>query len=520
MIIAKQSTAIIVTVGPVLDADGAFVSGGVVGDFKISKNGGAPAALNGSATLTHRATGHYSLSLTTSDVDTVGTAEIIIDDTVNGCPMKEIQVVEGVIYDAVYADSATGLLPANVTQISGDSTAADNLELAFDDTAGAVPWSGIVDQGTAQSVGANDIVLRSAAAFVDDALIGCTVYITNGTQLGSRSVITDYVGATDTATLGNGWTGATPTGTPTYKIFASAAGSGVAQTGDAYAIVNSGTYGNAALKTLIDAVDDYVDAEVSAIKTVTDQLADTLEDQGGGVYGFTEAALELAPSGTGASAASIADAVWDEAQADHVTVGSFGIVASEIADILVDTAEIGAAGAGLTNINLPNQTMDIVGSITGNLSGSVGSVTGAVGSVTGLTAADVGAIKAKTDNLPSDPADASVVAGLIAAVDAKVDIIDTNIDDIETLLGLTDTDVAAILALLDDARGEPAQGAPPVNPDLATKVDWLYKLMRNKITQTATTLSIYNDAGNVVDHKSTVSDDATTYTRGEIVSGP
>ena len=41
-------------------------------------------------------------------------------------------------------------------------------------------------------------------------------------------------------------------------------------------------------------------------------------------------------------------------------------------------ARIGVAGAGLTNINLPNQTMDT----TGSLSGSVGSVTGAVGSVT------------------------------------------------------------------------------------------------------------------------------------------
>jgi hypothetical protein len=56
----------------------------------------------------------------------------------------------------------------------------------------------------------------------------------------------------------------------------------------------------------------------------------------------------------------------------------------------VDTAEIGAAGAGLTNINLPNQTMDIVGNITGNLSGSVGSVTGAVGSVTGAVGSVTG----------------------------------------------------------------------------------------------------------------------------------
>ncbi|MCP4074617.1 MAG: hypothetical protein GY744_00350, partial [Gammaproteobacteria bacterium] len=52
-------------------------------------------------------------------------------------------------------------------------------------------------------------------------------------------------------------------------------------------------------------------------------------------------------------------------------------------------ARIGAAGAGLTAIDLPNQTMDI----TGSLSGSVGSVTGAVGSVTGA----VGSVTAGVD---------------------------------------------------------------------------------------------------------------------------
>jgi len=51
------------------------------------------------------------------------------------------------------------------------------------------------------------------------------------------------------------------------------------------------------------------------------------------------------------------------------------VVDGIVDDILLDTAEIGIAGAGLTNINLPNQTMDITGNITGNLSGSVGSVT-------------------------------------------------------------------------------------------------------------------------------------------------
>jgi len=49
-------------------------------------------------------------------------------------------------------------------------------------------------------------------------------------------------------------------------------------------------------------------------------------------------------------------------------------------------------------------------------------------------AGDIPAIKAKTDGLPSDPADASVVAGLIAALEAKVDAIDTIVDSITARL--------------------------------------------------------------------------------------
>lgn len=51
------------------------------------------------------------------------------------------------------------------------------------------------------------------------------------------------------------------------------------QTGDAYAVVNSGTYGNSALKTIIDTLDDYVDTEVAAIKAKTDQLTFTVPNQ-------------------------------------------------------------------------------------------------------------------------------------------------------------------------------------------------------------------------------------------------
>jgi len=86
--------------------------------------------------------------------------------------------------------------------------------------------------------------------------------------------------------------------------------------------------------------------------------------------------------------------------------------------------------------------------------------------------------------------------------------------------GRLDLILDAILAMLDDARTEPGQGAPPANPDAMTKLDYLYKAWRNKTTQTATTWSLYNDAGTTVDQKSTVSDDSTTATSGEIATGP
>lgn len=80
-------------------------------------------------------------------------------------------------------------------------------------------------------------------------------------------------------------------------------------------------------------------------------------------------------------------------------LGGGATVAANLADIEAQTDDIGAAGAGLTAINLPDQTMNITGDITGNLSGSVGSVTGAVGSVTGAVGSVTGAVGSVTGNV-------------------------------------------------------------------------------------------------------------------------
>jgi hypothetical protein len=125
-----------------------------------------------------------------------------------------------------------------------------------------------------------------------------------------------------------------------------------------------------------------LDADAQLVTKINDILTDTgttLQAEIDGVQADTEDIQTRLP------AALTADG---NIKADTLRIGgtlqTANDVGADVNDILVDTAEIGAAGAGLTNINLPNQTMDITGNITGNLSGSVGSVTGNVGgNVTG-----------------------------------------------------------------------------------------------------------------------------------------
>lgn len=123
----------------------------------------------------------------------------------------------------------------------------------------------------------------------------------------------------------------------------------------------------------------------------------------------------------------------------------------------------------------------VVGAV-GSVTGAVGSVTGAVGSVTGA----VGSVSALAAN--------SVTASALAT-DAVTEIVN------------------AVAAL---ACTEPS-AAVAASPTLIAAISWLLTLSRNKITQTATTQLIRNDADSGTIATSTVSDDGVTAIRGEFV---
>jgi hypothetical protein len=96
---------------------------------------------------------------------------------------------------------------------------------------------------------------------------------------------------------------------------------------------------------------------------------------------------------------------------------------------------------------------------------------------------------------------------------------------ITTLDGLENVSTAQVNAevvdaLVTDTYAEPGQGAPGATVSLKDKIGYIYKFLRNKKTATSTTISVYDDAGTTVDQKATISDDATTYTEEEYVSGP
>jgi hypothetical protein len=84
---------------------------------------------------------------------------------------------------------------------------------------------------------------------------------------------------------------------------------------------------------------------------------------------------------------------------------------------------------------------------------------------TAQTAGDIGAgvaaVKTKTDNLPSDPADESLIEAAItsahSATNSKIDAVDDYVDtEVAAILAAVDTEVAAIKAKTDNLPSDPA----------------------------------------------------------------
>jgi len=152
----------------------------------------------------------------------------------------------------------------------------------------------------------------------------------------------------------------------------------------------------------------------------------------------------------------------------------------------------------------------------------VGDTIAGVTTATNLTNAptngDLTATMKASVNTECDNALADYDGPTKAEADASFNTVNTNI------LNLNDVSAADVNTQVSDVMKtdtitEMAQGVPSATPTIEDAIMYLYMQWRNEVTQTATTLSLKNDGGTVIT-KATVSDDTTTFTKGEMVSGP
>ncbi len=274
-------------------------------DVKLSKNGGTSSNKN-SGGGTHIANGDYAFTFDAVDTNTVG--ELSVSISVSGaliCKAKFV-VLEEAVYDGLFASGAdgklpatlatadvTGNLPADIVAVSGATNAADNLELDYDGTGYAKSNSTI---GTCTTN--TDMVSEPQTQAGIRAAVG----------LASADLDTQLSNiVTDTAEIG-------------------AAGAGLTN------VPWNASWDAEVQSEVQDAIEaNHLDHLLAVAYDATskpgasDALLNEMVEDDSGVTRYTVNALENGPSGSGASAAAIADAVWDEARSGHTTAGTFGL---------------------------------------------------------------------------------------------------------------------------------------------------------------------------------------------------
>lgn len=226
----KQSTAQTVVIGPILDADGVAVTTAIVTNISIAKNGSAAPLTT--EDLTHLANGYYTLALTTTNTNTLGILAVFANNTAMSMTVFRWNVIVAQVYDSLV--SGTDLLQVDIQQLENSAQNAARILI------------GSNNNHEVQVTGSNHV-----AADIHELQPG---------------VIT----AAD---------------------FAANAINANALASDAVAEIQSGLATTSQLTTVegkVDAIDNFVDTEVAAIKAKTDNLPSDPADASDIVAAFTE----------------------------------------------------------------------------------------------------------------------------------------------------------------------------------------------------------------------------------------
>lgn len=375
---------------PIYDADGDLVTGAATLDSEVSKDQGTFADCTNEATEIATSSGIYYLDLTSTEMNADCVAVIVKTGTAGA----KTTVL-------VFYPEETGDINVDVTAYGGTAGTFSGGRPEVNTTHAA---------GTAWASGA-----ITSGVFATGAITAGTIA---ADAIGASELAADAV-----AEIADAVWDEDATAHQTQGTFGQAIGDPVADTNTIYKAV------------VTDATGATVGVDVAAVLDDTGTSGVALANDSITAAKIANGAIDAATFAADVDAEILSYLVDDATRIDASSLNTATV--TTIPAILVDTAEIGAAGAGLTAINLPDQTMNITGDITGNLSGSVGSVTGAVGSVTGNVGGNV--------------------VGSVASVTATVTV-GTNNDKTGYRLSSTGVDDVLRTALTE---GYAADGAAP-----------------------------------------------------------
>lgn len=358
-----------------------------------------------------------------------------------------------------------GMQADTVTASAIAAGAIDNDALA-DDT-GLKP----IRSNTAQGGGASTITLDTGASATDDFYNGNWIYITGGTGVGQMLRVIDYVGATKVATMVASWK-VNPDATSTFAIIPQSIIS-------ANILQWNGSYVATPTVAGVPEVDvtHWLGTGVSAGTAGTPNVdVNRINNQSGpaGVLArvFSTAGTPTADSGT---TTTLVDAALTQTNSDH-WVGQ---------TLIISSGTMAGMTRRITAFNPATDTLTFSPALPSAIT----------------TESYVIAPFSFGDDSVEIAAVTSAIAGLndLSAAQVNAEVVD---------------------ALNTDTYAEPGQESPGATISLAKKIGYLYKAFRNKVTQTSSTFSLFADNTTTVDQKATVSDDGTTFTRGEITTGP
>ena len=154
------------------------------------------------------------------------------------------------------------------------------------------------------------------------------------------------------------------------------------------------------------------------------------------------------------SASAVSTAVWDAATASYGSIGTYGALIETNLDAAISTRLASGSytapdNSSITAIKAKTDNLPADPADASDIAASFSTVNMKLDTIDDYIDTEVAAIKAKTDNLPSDPADASDIAASFATVNSNI----------ATLTGYVDTEVAAIKAKTDNLPADPADAS-------------------------------------------------------------